>query len=86
MLLTRMLRAIPGAGWVTLPFPGRGVLRRALALLLLLVLLGLLLDALTGQWGHHGQQRLPVFVVDSHRTPAIATHVRTALAAGHPRG
>jgi Deoxyribonuclease NucA/NucB len=84
VLLSRMLRAIPGAGWVTLPLPGRGLLRRALALLLLLVLVGLLLNALTGQWAGDGGRRLPVFIVDSTKTPAIADHVRAALAAGYP--
>jgi Deoxyribonuclease NucA/NucB len=49
------------------------------------MLVGLLLDALVGQWGRDGGRRLPVFVVDSKKTPAIATHVRAALAAGHPR-
>jgi hypothetical protein len=83
VLLTRMLRAIPGGGWVTLPLPGRGLLRRALVLLLL-VLVGLLLDALTGEQGRDGG-RLPVFVVESKKTPAIAAHVRAALAAGYPR-
>ena len=85
VLLSRMLRAIPGSGWVTLPFPGRGLLRRALLLLLLLVLVGLLLDALTVDQGRDRGRRLPVFVVKSKDTPAIAAHVRQALAAGHPR-
>jgi deoxyribonuclease NucA/NucB len=83
LLLTRMLRAIPGVGWVTLPFPGRGLLRRALVVLLLLVLVGLLLDALTGDQGRDGG-RLPVFVVRAKRTPVIAAHVRAAQAAGKP--
>jgi Deoxyribonuclease NucA/NucB len=81
LLLNRMLRAIPGGGWVTLPFPGRGLLRRAIALLVLLVLVGLVLDALTGK---DGRERLPVFVVDAKRTPAIAGHIRAAQAAGKP--
>lgn len=85
VLLGRMVRAIPGAGWVALPLPGRGLLRRGLALLVLLVLVGLLLDTLTGEQDPDGERRLPVFVVDSRKTPAITTHVRTALAAGHPR-
>jgi hypothetical protein len=72
-LLTRMLRAIPGAGWVALPVPGRGLLRRAI---------GLLLDALGGEGGR--ERRLPVFVVSSKRTPAIAAHIRAAQAAGKP--
>jgi deoxyribonuclease NucA/NucB len=84
LLLSRTLRAILGPGWVTLPFPGRGLLRRALVLLLLLVLVGVLLDALTGEWGRGGG-RLPVFVVESKKTPAIAAHVRQALAADQPR-
>jgi hypothetical protein len=78
-----MLRAIPGGGWVTLPVPGRGLLRRTMILLLLLVLVAWLLDALTVEGGR--QRRLPIFVVDSKKTPAIADHVRTALAAGQPR-
>ena len=82
LLVTRMLRAIPGAGWVALPYPGRGLLRRAIGLLLLLVLVGLLLDALTVEDG--GERRLPVFVVDTNRTPAIAAHIRAAQAAGKP--
>jgi hypothetical protein len=51
----------------------------------LLVLVGWLLDALTGESGRDDQRRLPVFVVDSTKTPDIAEHVRAALAAGHPR-
>ena len=82
LLLGRLLRAIPGAGWVALPVPGRGLLRRALLLLLLLLLLSLLLDALGGEGGR--ERRLPVFVVDSKRTPAIAAHIRAAQAAGKP--
>jgi hypothetical protein len=81
LLLNRMLRAIPGGSWVALPFPGRGLLRRTLALLVLLILIGLLLDALTGEGG---QERLPVFVVHAKRTPAIAAHIRAAQAAGKP--
>jgi hypothetical protein len=81
LLLGRLLRAIPGGSWVALPVPGRGLLRRALALLVLLILLGLLLDALTDE---EGRERLPVFIVDSRRTPAIAAHIRAAQAAGKP--
>jgi Deoxyribonuclease NucA/NucB len=81
VLLGRMLRAIPGAGWVAPAVPGRGLLRRALLLLVLLAGLGLLLDALTGD---QDQERLPVFVVDANRTPAIAAHIRAAQAAGKP--
>jgi hypothetical protein len=81
-LLTRMLRAIPGAGWVALPVPGRGLLRRAIGLLLLLVLVSLLLDGLAGDGGR--ERRLPVFVVSTKRTPAIAAHIRAAQAAGKP--
>jgi hypothetical protein len=77
-----MLRAIPGGGWVALPFPGRGLLRRAMLLLLLLVGLSLLLDALTVEGDH--ERRLPVFVVDAKRTPAIAAHIRAAQATGKP--
>ena len=84
LLLGRMLRAIPGAGWVALPVGGRGLLRRALLLLVLLVLVGLLLDALTGEQGRDDGGRLPVFVVHANRTPAIAAHVRAAQAAGKP--
>jgi hypothetical protein len=84
-LVGRMLRAVPGAGWATLPYPGRGLLRRAILLLVLLVLVAWLLDALTGDWGRDGGRRLPVFVVESEKTPAIAEHVQAALAAGHPR-
>jgi hypothetical protein len=83
LLLNRMLRTIPGAGWVALPFPGRGLLRRTLALLVLLILIGVLLDALSGEGG--GERRLPAFVVDAKQTPAIADHVRAALAPGQPR-
>jgi hypothetical protein len=64
--------------------PGRGLLRRALVLLLL-ILVGVLLNALTLKRGRDDQRRLPVFVVDATTTLAIANHVRTALAAGHPR-
>ena len=81
LLLNRMLRAIPGGSWVALPFPGRGLLRRALAILLLLALVVVLLDALTGE---DGRERLPVFVVHAKRTPAIAAHIRAAQAAGKP--
>jgi Deoxyribonuclease NucA/NucB len=81
LLLGRMLRAIPGAGGVTLPVGGRGLLRRAILLLVLLVLVGLLLDALTVDGD---RERLPVFIVDSRRTPAIAAHIRAAQAAGKP--
>jgi hypothetical protein len=51
----------------------------------LLVLVGVLLQALNGEQGRDRQRRLPVLVVDSRKTPAIAAHVRAALAAGHPR-
>jgi hypothetical protein len=81
LLLGRLLRAIPGAGWVAPPVPGRGLLRRAILLLVLLVLVGLLLDALTGDGD---RERLPVFVVHANRTPAIAAHIRAAQAAGKP--
>jgi hypothetical protein len=81
LLLGRLLRAIPGAGGVALPLPGRGLLRRAILLLLLLVLVGLLLDALTAD---SDRERLPVFIVHSKRTPAIAAHIRAAQAAGKP--
>jgi hypothetical protein len=83
LLLGRLLRAIPGAGGVALPLPGRGLLRRAILLLLLLVLVGLLLDALTAD-GDGDRERLPVFIVNSKRTPAIAAHIRAAQAAGKP--
>jgi hypothetical protein len=83
LLVNRMLRTIPGAGWVALPFPGRGLFRRTLVLVVLLVLVAWLLDALTGEQDQ--ERRLPVFVVDSNKTPAIAEHVRAALAAGQPR-
>jgi hypothetical protein len=79
-LATRLLRTLPGGGWVTAPLPGRGLLRRTVGLLLLLVLAGLLLDALTVD----RERRLPVFVVDAKRTPAIAAHIRAAQAAGKP--
>jgi hypothetical protein len=85
VLLGRLLRAIPGGSWVALPLLGRSLLRRAVLLLVLLVLVALLLDALTVEQGRDGGRRLPVFVVDSKKTPAIAAHVRAALAAGHPR-
>jgi Deoxyribonuclease NucA/NucB len=81
LLLGRMLRAIPGAGGVALPVPGRGLLRRAILLLVLLVGVGLLLDALTVDGN---RERLPVFIVDAKRTPAIAAHIRAAQAAGKP--
>jgi Deoxyribonuclease NucA/NucB len=81
LLLSRMLRALPGGGWIALPVPGRGLLRRAILLLVLLILVGLVLDALTGEGD---RERLPVFVVDAKRTPAIAAHIRAAQAAGKP--
>jgi Deoxyribonuclease NucA/NucB len=81
LLLSRMLRAIPGGGWIAQPVPGRGLLRRAILLLVLLALLGLVLDALTGEGN---RERLPVFVVDAKRTPAIAGHIRAAQAVGKP--
>jgi hypothetical protein len=83
LLLGRMLRAIPGAGWVALPVGGRGLLRRAIVLLVLLVLVGLLLDALTGEQSHDLGRPL-VFVVHANRNPAIAVHIRAAQAAGKP--
>ena len=83
VLVNRLLRAIPGGGWVAAPLPGRGLLRRALLLLLVLVGLGLLLDALTVDGGPE-RERLPVFVVHTRRTPAIAAHIRAAQAAGKP--
>jgi hypothetical protein len=84
LLMGRLLRTIPGAGWVAPPVGGRGLLRRAILVLVVLVLVSLLLDALTGDQGHDRKQRLPVFVVDSRRTPAIAAHIRAAQAAGKP--
>jgi Deoxyribonuclease NucA/NucB len=83
VLVNRLLRAIPGGGWVAAPLPGRALLRRALLLVLLLVLLGWLLDALTVEGGRD-RERLPVFVVHTRRTPAIAAHIRAAQAAGKP--
>jgi hypothetical protein len=50
---------------------------------LLLVLLGWLLDALTVDGGRE-RERLPVLVVHARRTPAIAAHIRAAQAAGKP--
>jgi hypothetical protein len=86
LLITRFLwRATPFGTWVPLPFPGRSLLRRAVAILLLLVLVGVLLDALTVEWGRDRERRLPVFVVDSKKTPEIAKHIRNALAQGQPR-
>jgi hypothetical protein len=86
LLITRFLwRATPFGTWVPLPFPGRGLLRRAVVILLLLVLVGVLLDALTVEWGRDRERRLPVFVVDSKKTPEIAKHIRNALAQGQPR-
>jgi Deoxyribonuclease NucA/NucB len=82
VLVHRLLRAIPGTGWVAQSLPGRGLRRRALLLLLLLVGLGLLLDTLSGEGDREG--RLPVFVVHAKRTPAIAAHIRAAQAAGKP--
>jgi hypothetical protein len=82
LVVTRMIRAIPGAGWIAQPVPGRGLLRRAIGLLVLLVLVSLVLDALTGDRGR--EERLSVFVVHPKRTPAIAAHIRAAQAAGKP--
>jgi deoxyribonuclease NucA/NucB len=82
-LATRLLQTLPGGGLVTAPLPGRGLLRRTIGLLLLLLLVGLLLDALTVEGGRD-RERLPVFVVDAKRTPAIAAHIRAAQAAGKP--
>jgi Deoxyribonuclease NucA/NucB len=81
VLATRLLRAIPGGGWIAAPLPDRGLLRRVVLLLVLLVGLGLVLDALTSD---NSRERLPVFVVDARRTPAIAAHLRAAQAAGKP--
>ena len=86
LLMTRFLwRATPLGTWVPLPFPGRGLLGRAVAILLLLALLGVLLDALPVERGRDRERRLPVFVVDSKKTPEIAKHVRAAQAGGQPR-
>jgi hypothetical protein len=82
VLVTRLLRALPGGGWVAAPLPGRGLLRRTLLLVLLLVLAGLVLEGLTIDGGD--EERLPVFVVHTRRTPAIAAHIRAAQAAGKP--
>jgi Deoxyribonuclease NucA/NucB len=81
-LATRLLRTLPGGGWVTASLPGRGLLRRTIGLLLLLALVGLLLDALTVDGDR--ERRLPVFMVHAKRTPAIAAHIRAAQAAGKP--
>jgi Deoxyribonuclease NucA/NucB len=81
VLATRLLRAIPGGGWIAALLPGRGLLRRALLVLGLLVGLGLVLDTLTSD---HSRERLPVFVVHARRTPAVAAHLRAAQAAGKP--
>jgi hypothetical protein len=83
VLVHRLLRAIPGGGWVAAPLPGRGLVRRTPLLLLLLVLVGLLLDALTVDGGRD-RERLPVFIVHARRTPAIAAHIRAAQAAAKP--
>jgi hypothetical protein len=84
LLVGRLLRAIPGAGWVAPPVPGRGLLRRVILVLALLILVSLLLDTLTGEQGGDRERRLPVFVVSAKRTPAIAAHIRAAQAAGKP--
>jgi hypothetical protein len=84
LLVGRLLRAIPGAGWIAPRVGGRGLLRRAIGLLVLLVLVSLLLNALTGEQDRDRERRLPVFVVSTKRTPAIAAHIRAAQAAGKP--
>jgi hypothetical protein len=59
---------------------GRGLFRRALLALVLLALLGLVLDALTGgRLGSGGGQFVYV-----RRTPAIAAHTRAAQADAKP--
>jgi hypothetical protein len=84
LILNRGLRLFPGGGWVTVPFPFGRRLLRLFAVLLLLVLVGVLLDTLTVERGRDRERPLPVYVVNSKKTPEIAKHVRAALAAGHP--
>lgn len=85
LILNRGLRLFPGGSWVAVPFPFRRRLLRLFAVLVLLMLVGVLLDALPAEWGRDRERRLPVFVVDSKKTPEIAKHVRAAQAAGQPR-
>jgi hypothetical protein len=82
LILNRGLRLFPGGSWVAVPFPFGRRLLRLLAVIVLLLLVGALLEALPGQWDR--DRRLPVYVVDSKKTPEIAKHVRAALAAGQP--
>jgi Deoxyribonuclease NucA/NucB len=55
-----------------------------IVLLIAAILLGYYWFTQQNQPDHNDNRRLPVFVVDSKRTPAIARHVRTALTTGYP--
>jgi hypothetical protein len=80
---------VRAAGNRSLPFPipGLGAVVRLLRLLLVVVMIGLatllllqyLQDAL------RDDEKLPVFIVDSKKTPKIAEHIRLAIAAGQPQ-
>jgi hypothetical protein len=81
-LAGRGLRSSPDGG-VALPLPSSRRLRRLLLALLLLLITFAWLDSLD-QPDRGNERRLPVFIVDSERTPTIARHVRQALDAGYP--
>jgi hypothetical protein len=74
-------------GGLSFPIPGLGAMVRLLRLLLVVVMIGLatllllqyLQDAL------RDDEKLPVFIVDSKKTPKIAEHIRLAIAAGQPQ-
>jgi Deoxyribonuclease NucA/NucB len=81
-LAGRGLRSSPDGG-VALLLPGSRRLRRMMLALLLLLITFAWLDSLD-QPDRGRERRLPVFVVNSDRTPVIARHVRQALDAGYP--
>jgi branched-subunit amino acid transport protein len=84
---TILVRAAGGGRSLPFPIPGLGALIAALRLLLWVLVVGvvtlLLLQYL--QDARRDEERLPVFIVDSRKTPEIAKHVRRAIAAGQPQ-
>lgn len=79
-----VIRPFAGGAGVAVPFPFGRRLLRVLAVIVALLLLGAWLETLSGERGRDRERRLPVFVVYSKRTPAIAAHIRAAQAAGKP--
>jgi Deoxyribonuclease NucA/NucB len=86
LVVPAIITRAAGGRSLPVPFPGLGALAGTLRRLLRLLLLGLVILLLLQFVGDalRDDERLPVFIVDSKKTPTIAEHVRIAIAAGQP--